>query len=1123
MDIASWLRELGLEKYEQVFAENAIDADVLPDMKEADLETLGVLLGHRKKMLRAIADLTSENEQAPADKQKTEEIEQEHELSRQAERRQLTLMFVDLVGSTALADRLDPEEMQTIIRDYQTAVTEEITRSEGYVAKYMGDGVLAYFGWPQAHEDDAANSVRCALAITKRVSALSTKSGGERKARIGIATGPVVVGEVVGEGAAKEAAVVGGTPNLAARLQEVAIPGSIAISDMTRRLLREDYELNDLGTHELKGIGGLNRVWEVVSERISENRVKSYRGNQRTELVGREQELELLLSRWNLAVGGEGQIVYLSGEAGIGKSSVVQAFRDRIAAEPHSRILSFCSLHHSGTPFYPILNQIERVAGYRPEDTPQHKLTALWNLLSQGSDRVEEAVSLIAQALQIPIDTPSSTMEMSPQQQRSRTIETFMEQVQGLASKKPLLIALEDCHWIDPSTEDFYEFLIDRIQKLAVLVIITFRPSFSPRWVGSTPITHLSLNRLTERQGEALLNRITGGKDLPDEIRSQILKRTDGVPLFVEELARTMMESGFIAERDEHYELVQPVPEFAIPETLHDSLMARLDRLAPVKSIAQISSIIGREFSEELLEKIASLPLPTLQNGLDQLVDAKLILRRETSATRTYVFRHALIQEAAYQSLLKSSRTELHAKVTSALEDHFPDIVATEPEIVAHHAEIAGFAEKAIKYWSIAGESAMKRSANAEAARYVSKGLDLLRSLPSEDGRDEKELELQLTLGPPLMASKGHSAPEVGQLYERISELGQRVSDNEVLFRASWGSWRYHFIRAEHDEAHHVSERCVIAARELGDPARSQVASLTHGGSLLWRGSYEAAVERLKIAIGAYQPKFDRSLAYEFGQDPSVTSIAYLAYAELYHGLIDEALRKTREALELAEKIAHPATLAAARTYAAMNYAFCRDWPEALRIADQTIEISEELGFPQHLGIGLIVRGRSLAELDDAKLGAVEAEKGLALRRSIGSFICDPYFSALYAEALLAANRINEAFDVIRKARSRAEQTNEGFCQPEIPRTEGLLWEKSNDRLGLKNAIACYREALDLAIRQGGYSLALKAATNLAPVLADIGQVSEARNAIKPVFNWFTEGFESADYCDAKKTITDFA
>jgi class 3 adenylate cyclase len=644
--IVEWLKSLGMSEYTDRFVENRIDISVLRDLTDGDLKNLGVVLGDRRKMLRAIGELCS----AASESGQTTAVEPPP-TRESAERRQLTVMFCDLVGSTALSTRLDPEDLRDIITAYHRRCTELVERNDGFVAKYMGDGVLAYFGYPQAHEHDAERAVRAGLALVEAVPKLKITSSDTLQVRIGIATGLVVVGDLIGAGAAQEQAVVGETPNLAARLQTLAEPGTVVIAASTRRLIGGLFEYRDLGTTALKGFAQSVPAWQVLGAGTAESRFEALRATT-TPLIGRDEEVDLLMRRWKQAKGGEGCVVLISGEPGIGKSRIAQSVAERISAEPHARLRYFCSPHHQDSALYPSITQLERAAGFRREDTPEQRLAKLEAVLSQGTNDLSEAVPLLAELLSIPTGDRYPPLNLTPQKRKEKTLHAQLAQVEGLAARQSVLMVFEDTHWSDPTTHESLDLLIERVPTLRVLVIITFRPEFTPPWVGRPHVTMLNLNRLPTRQRAKMIAHVAGDKPLPKEITDQIVDRTDGVPLFIEELTKTVIESGIVTETGNRFTVTGPLPQLAIPTSLHASLLARLDRLAPAREVAQIASALGRSFSHELISAMAPMPRRQLDDALAQLVHAELIFRRGTAPDAEYTFKHALVQDAAYGTMV---------------------------------------------------------------------------------------------------------------------------------------------------------------------------------------------------------------------------------------------------------------------------------------------------------------------------------------------------------------------------------------------------------------------------------------------------------------------------------------
>ena len=878
-EVAGWLDKIGLAEYAPIFAAHAIDREILADLNDRDLQDLGVPLGHRKRLLKAIAALTAADETP---------LPRAAGARTQAERRQLTVLFCDLAGATALSARLDPEDMREVIRAYQDVSAGAITRFEGYVARLLGDGLLAFFGWPQAHEDDAERAIRAGLALVQAVAGLEA-AGQPLAARVGIATGLVVVGDLIGQGVAQRQAVVGETPNLAARLQGLADPGSIVISRHTRRLVGGLFELADLGPQRLRGFAEPHAAFRVVGERRTEGRFEALHGRRLTPLVDREHELAMLMERWARAKDGDGQVVLLAGEAGIGKSRVVRALRERLGDEPYTPLSCYCSPYHTNSALHPVIGLLERAAQLDRGNRPEEQLARLEALLARSSERLDEALPLLAALLGLPTGERYPELRLTAEVQKQRTLQVLVDQLVGLAAEQPVLALYEDAHWIDPSTLELLSLVVERIRGLRALLLITFRPEFPPPWTGHAHVTTLSMSRLGRRQGADLVAQVIDGKLLPAAVVEQIVARTDGVPLFVEELTKTVLESGLLADKGDHYELVGSLPPLAIPATLHDSLMARLDRLARVKEVAQIGAVIGREFSHELLVAVADRPPGQLHGALERLVSSELVFRRGAPPHATYAFKHALVQEAAYQSLLRSRRASLHAKILRALEQESRDSKEIEPELLAHHATQAGAVAKAVRYWHLAGAKALERSANAEAAGHLARGLELLGELPDPAARRPLELELRLTLGPALIATRGQTAGEVGANYGRARDLAGEIGEDTQAFRALFGLWQFHLLRAEVRTARALSEQCAALARRRDDRELLLGACRALGAAHYYLGEFVAAQATLMEGIALADSLPQRWHAPGLLADPRVTCRSYLSRTLWMLGYPDRA------------------------------------------------------------------------------------------------------------------------------------------------------------------------------------------------------------------------------------------
>lgn len=1119
MDIASWLRGLGLEQYEQAFRDNAIDAEILPELTEGDLEKLGVLLGHRKRLLKAIAALQKPRAErdggvpvsagpAPSGGRPARSA---------AERRQLTVLFCDLIGSTELAAKLDPEDLREIISAYQRCVAEVIARFEGHVAKYMGDGVLAYFGYPLAHEDEAERAVRAALDLIGAMQRPALRNDHPLQVRVGIATGLVVVGDLIGEGAAK-GEVIGETPNLAARLQTLAEPGSVVISRRTRRLIGGLFELADLGAQRLKGFAEPVRAWRVLGPSRAEDRFAALHETGLTPLVGREHELALLLDRWERAKEGEGQVVLLSGEPGIGKSRLIRALRERLAEEPHTPLSHFCSPYHRNTAFHPIIALLERAAGISREDPPGEQCDKLEALLAPAVEDVGAVAPLFADLLAIPTGDRYSSLDLTPQQRKQRTLDALLGQLSGLAAKRPVLSLYEDVHWMDPSTLELVGLVIDRVQRLPVLVIITFRPEFAPPWAGHAHVTALSLSRLGRRQGTAMIDRVTAGKALPEDVLDQIIAKTDGVPLFVEELTKTVLESGLLRDAGDHFELTGSLPPLAIPATLHDSLMARLDRLAPVKEVAQIGAAIGREFTHELLAAVAGLPEAELQHATDQLLAAGLVFRSGTGEQASYIFKHALVQDAAYGSLLISRRQQLHARIAQILEERHPEAVKAQPELVARHYENAGIVETAVEYWQRAAERASARWAMAEAIAQLRRCLGLLAGLPDTPGRRWRELTIQVLLCQPLAECKGYAAPETGAALTRARELCREFGETRQLSPVLYGLGLFRIVRADLQGGLDAAEELLQLAGAQDDAAALMNGHRLAGMAMLYLGRLEPARTHLERAFGLYRPEQHASLTALYGHDPRVSTLGILSWALFLLGLPDQAIMRNREALDQGQRMGHAGSLPPVLRSACYIHQFRRDGRAVLEQAEALLSVADKHGFAYWAAVATIFRGWALADIGAKEEGLAHLGSGLAALAATQAAVALPYFLALMAEACAKCGRYADALALLSEAIDKAERSGERWFMPELHRLRGeaLLALPAREEEG---AEAGFRSALAMARDQGAKIWELRAAASCARLWAGRGERRRAYGLLAPVCGWFTEGMDLPDLRNAKALL----
>jgi len=1110
--IAEWLASIGLSEYAQRFADNGIDLSVIRDLTEQDLKDLGVLLGHRRKILRAIAELDGV---APAPiETATEPVARD-----EAERRHLTVMICDLVGSTALSARLDPEDMNAVIDAYHAACARIMLTYDGFIAEFRGDGILAYFGYPRAHEDDAERTVRAGLDIIAAVARLETHAAEPLAVRIGIATGLVVVGDLSGEGALRQHALVGETPNLAARLQTLAEPGTIVVAASTRRLLGDLFRLRDLGQHEVKGIAAPVAAWVVEGVSASESRFEAIRVAGLTDLIGREDELDFLLERQRLAWKGEGQIVLISGEPGIGKSRLVAALAERIAGEPHTRLRYQCSPYDTNSALRPFIAQLERAAGFKADDTSEQRLDKLEGLLAMGASQVQAVAPLFAALLSIPFGERYPPLALSPTQQRRRTLAALLDQFEGLARRQPILLSFEDLQWADATSLELLDLTVERMRQLAVLALFTFRPEFEPPWVGLPNVSTLTLGRLDGHDVEGMVARVTGGRVLPAEVMKQIVAKTDGNPLFVEELTKAVLEAGILVEDPEGYRLEGPLPPLAIPDTLQDSLMARLDRLAPVREIAQIGAAIGREFSYSLLRAVVGRDESALKHGLAQVEQAGLVFRRGEPEEAVYSFKHALVRDAAYESLLKSRRQQLHGKIARTLEERFADVVANQPEIAAHHFTEAGLVEPAIDHWLKAGQHAARRSANAEALNHLARGLDLLPNIDDPMLRNKSELLLQTSLGHSLRSIKGWSIDSVKHAYTRALQLCKERGFDEHTLPAVFGLWTWNFLRGALGEAQTLAEHLVNTAENADGSVFKVLAHEALGFTLFARGKFAAAHAALERSMSMCEDSKAAAYLDLSAQDPRVHVRLYDGMALWFLGYPDQALRICTEARGYADTSQHPFSEAMARTISLRVHQFRGEATVVAGQADAAIALCEERGFVHYLAMALILRGWATAQQGEFEKGIAEIQAGLEKERATDALLFESYTLGLLADVCIKNERYAQTFDLLHQAQLRLDEENsERFYAAEIYRLLGETHLRSNR--DLDQAERCFCKGLEISREQKAKSFELRLCVSIYDLYELRGNADAYRPQLGEIYGSFREGFDTTDLVRAKARLT---
>jgi class 3 adenylate cyclase/predicted ATPase len=1127
MNIVVWLRSLGLGKYEAAFRENDIDETILPGLTHETLKELGVAsIGHRVKLLDAIAALPSDasGKTPSGDATTTSSTPSAHPEDR-AERRQVTVMFSDLVGSTALSARMDPEDLREVISAYQKCVAETVRRFGGFVAKYMGDGVLIYFGYPQAHEDDAERAVRAGLELVAAVGAL--KSHAPLQTRVGVATGLVVVGDLIGSGASQEQAIVGETPNLAARLQGIAEPNSVVIAESTRKLLGNLFELEDLEPKDLKGIAGPVRAWVALRQASVEGRFEAFHASGLTELVGRQEELDLLFRRWSEAKTGEGQVVLLSGEAGIGKSRLTAALLERLVTVPHTRLRYFCSPQHTDSAFYPIIGQMERAAGLQRDDTSLAKLDKLDALLAQTSTSKED-VALLAEMLSLPNDGRYPSLDLTAQQRRQRTLEALTTQLERLAGRHPLLMIFEDLHWIDPTSLEAVRRSVDQIKALSALMIVTFRPEFVAPWVGQSQATSIILNRLGERDAAAIVASLAGKKNLPADVLAEIVERTDGIPLFVEEMTKAVVEAEGESDARKTTAAV-PSSFVAVPASLHASLMARLDRLGPAKEVAQIGAVIGREFSHALLAAVVNEPEAKLLSMLERLTAAGLLLGQGVPPNATYLFKHALIQDAAYGTLLRGPRRALHARIAETLENQFADIAETQPELVARHCTEAGLIEKASGLWGKAGQRSLERSALVEATAQFERALRQIATLPATPALRREQISLQVALANTLMHTKGYAAPEtkaaIGQarlLIEKAEILGEPPEDQLLVFSILYGFWVVNYVAFEGDTLRKLAAEFLARAEAQGANAPLMIGHRLMGTSEMLTGNATAARPHFDQALTLYDPVAHRQLATRFGQDIRVTILSYRSWALYALGFPEAALADCNQGIDAAREVGQAGTLMYSLGHGLFTYLHCGCYAKAEALNDELLTLADQKNVLYWKALGTVARGISMAFIEQWSEAARTLSTGISLLRSTGATLNMPMYLAPLAMALARMGQVEAAWPAIQEALTVIETSGEWWFEAEVSRTAGevLLMGPAADAV---KAQAHFERALAVAREQQAKSWELRASMSLARLWRDQGKVQQAREPLAPVYGWFSEGFDTRDLKEAKALLEELA
>jgi class 3 adenylate cyclase/predicted ATPase len=1110
--LREWLQSVGLEQHSEMLHQNGIDLDVVASLDDDDLRELGLTLGDRKRFLAASAKLTQAD--ALAGSKTPSRINA-------GERRHLTVMFCDLVGSTELSQQLDPETLREVMRNYQQTCGTVIERYDGHVAQYLGDGLMTYFGWPRAHEDDAERAIRAGLDIVEAVKQLSAPE--PLRVRVGIATGPVVVGETGDGDASVPKLAVGETPNVAARIQGLAEADQIIIGPDTRRLVGGTFDLDDVGEHTLKGIVEPVRTWRVTGLGAAEGRFEAARGeSDLTPMVGREQELGLLMERWALAQDGEGQVALLSGEPGIGKSRILSALREKLEAEGVQSLRFQCSPYYVNSAFWPSIDNIERALKFARDETPDSKLDKLESLIVTHFGRPLSDVRFVAAMLSVPCDERYGEVSMTPQKFKDETMRTLVDLTEAAASKQPTVMLYEDLHWADPTTLEVVDLLIDRVKDVPLLIVFTHRPEFQNRWSDHGHVTGLNLSKLTRVQSAAMISRVAGGKALPNDLVEQVLSKTDGVPLFVEELTKSILESGELKEEADRYDYAGNHQGVTIPATLRDSLMARLDRFMPVKEIAQIGAVIGREFSYELISAVTPIPRGQLDDALAQLSDSGLAFRRGTPPHAVYTFKHALVQDAAYESLLKSNRQSLHRRIAEVLAGNSDGTVESQPELLARHYEAAGMFDAAIPLFLKAGQIELSRWASDEAIAHLSKGVELLRTQTPNEDRNLRELDFQIGLGAALGRRHGWASQEFAASSRRATELRGGIEDVDRLFPLVFRDWVFHLVtgdmaalRASTHEVHKV-------AQSHGSDVLFAFAESSSVLLAFFAGDFQAALKAMERLLTVYDE--ERHFRYSRYTDVDMKVLAQLYQSQTLWilGYADQARQVCDEMVAAARRQGIDFQLSWILGWGNSAYQYCGQIDEFAKRVNESMAIATEHHFTSVTSQGNCFKGWTMAKRGQLADGLAHIQQGLRAWEGSGAGICTPHFRTFYAQILGDVGQTTDALVEIEKAEAQIASWQECWGQAETLRTKGelLLIHEAPD---VQQSEESFQKSLDVAQSQSAKGWELRAATSLARLWMSQGKGKEAHDLLAPVYEWFTEGFDTKDLKEAKALLEELA
>jgi class 3 adenylate cyclase/predicted ATPase len=1116
-NLRQWLESVGLSQYADLFATNNIDWETLPLLSDDEFDKLGISLGHRKRLVNAAVQYRSSKATA------SDELNDISRIARsagvKAERRHLTVLFCDIVGSTRLSTRLDPEDLVGVLRGFQSCCCDAIRYYDGHISRFLGDAILAYFGFPSAHEDDAERAVNSALWILDFVKKSTFPAERKIKVRIGIATGLVIIGDLIGEGPALEFALAGEAPNLAARLQQLAEPNQILVSSNTRRLLGVQFGLKDVGDHLIKGVGRRVRVWRVLKRNFVGGRFEARQTSRLARFVGRNQELSHLRECYRRADRGNGQLVLISGEPGIGKSRLVSTLRNQLGKKAKYFLSFQCSPYHASSAWYPVIRYLEDAAGIGPDTLPTIKLKKLATLVEKHlGKQSEEITRMLAALLSAPID--GSYAGLTSQQLKLRTFTALLSLLQAQTRDQPVLLVFEDVHWIDPTSLELLERLRDQVQNWRMLVLVLLRPEITLPWMDQPHITALTINRLDRIQVSAMIASLAQQVALSPSIIHQIVAKTDGVPLFIEEVTKAVLETINRKSTDSEVPSETTTP-LAVPDTLHDSLMARLDQLAPMKAVAQFAAVIGREFSLELLQAVANLPSSEVCAGIDRLLASGLVYRSGNLESDNFTFKHALVQEEAYASLLHLERRELHGKIARTLSDKFLKIAEPAPELLAHHFMEAGETRTAIDYWATAAQQSSARSAFVEASTHLQIALKLLTKLPATGDRDKLELRLQHSLGSALAAGKGFGTAETRRVFTRALELCDRFEPASAqAFAVLNGLIGVQIAQGEFEQSRRLAEDLLARAHHQEDSTPRLMGHRALGISLFGLGELPAACVQLQNSLEYYDVTRHGPLALTLFHDLKVSAQAYMGLASVLQGNIRDALVSGRDAVAHAEQLRHPHSICYALSFLAGSHLLCRDVHPVYAIVDRNMALAEEYGFANWTAAGHLLRGWAKLELGDPQQALAEIRLSVEALKATGALIWSQFARYLLAAALFKSDKPDDAIAIVDRETLRLGGTSGRWYQPELYRLKGGL-----QRLRGETAAAetCYETAIAVAARQGACLWQLRAENNLASLRLAQGRFAEVHARLAPLYASLRHEARSIDLLEAEALLNETA